>query len=306
MKFFRFDFRIVALTFLGLFFASMVQAQSTRTWVSGVGDDVNPCSRTAPCKTFAGAIPKTAAGGEIDCLDPGGFGPVTITKSITIDCLGNTGGILASGTNGIIINAGVNDSVTIKNMTITGVGNGLIGIRQIAAAAVTVENVRISGFTSAGINVETSTANARLNVINTIISDGTTVNGNGIAISTTGGGFKGAITNSRISKMVGDCLVMNAAGKIAIRGSELTGCAIGVELKIGGANVLIDSSIVSHNATGLKGFAGAIADITDSSFAYNTFGLTVNGGTIQSYTPANNSMVGNLVDGAPTVSKAKI
>src|SRR5438270_4587945 len=79
------------------------QAQ-TRTWVSGVGDDLNPCSRTAPCKTFAGAISKTAAGGEIDCLDPGGFGGVTITKSITIDCTGTFGSILAAGANGVTAN----------------------------------------------------------------------------------------------------------------------------------------------------------------------------------------------------------
>src|SRR3984893_18082597 len=89
-------------------------AQASRTWVSGVGDDVNPCSRTAPCKTFAGAISKTAANGEINCLDPGGFGAVTITKSLTIKCQYTEGGILAAGTNGIIINAGANDSVTLK------------------------------------------------------------------------------------------------------------------------------------------------------------------------------------------------
>jgi hypothetical protein len=66
--------------------ADPAYAQASRTWVSGVGDDANPCSRTAPCKTFAGAISKTAVNGEINCLDPGGFGAVTITKSITIDC----------------------------------------------------------------------------------------------------------------------------------------------------------------------------------------------------------------------------
>ena len=73
-----------AAVFCALLFAAPANAQATRTWISGVGDDANPCSRTAPCKTFAGAISKTAAGGEIDCLDPGGFGTVTITKSITI------------------------------------------------------------------------------------------------------------------------------------------------------------------------------------------------------------------------------
>src|SRR4030088_1986417 len=85
-------------------FASMAQAQATRTWVSGVGDDANPCSRTAPCKTFAGAISKTAVDGEIDALDSGGFGAVTITKSITIDGDSNLAGILAAGTTGVIIN----------------------------------------------------------------------------------------------------------------------------------------------------------------------------------------------------------
>src|SRR5579859_3645524 len=90
------------------------QAQATRTWVSGVGDDANPCSRTAPCKTFAGAISKTAPSGEINVLDPGGFGAVTITKAITIanDGVG-TAGVLVSGTNGIVINAGVNDAVIL-------------------------------------------------------------------------------------------------------------------------------------------------------------------------------------------------
>src|SRR6187402_29385 len=104
-------------------------AQATRTWVSGVGDDANPCSRTAPCKTFAGAISKTAAGGEIDCLDPGGFGAVTITKSMTIDCTGVTGGPLATaGTSGIIVNAGVNDRIVLRNMGIQGAGTGANGI----------------------------------------------------------------------------------------------------------------------------------------------------------------------------------
>src|SRR5213594_3097278 len=97
--------------------SSFAAAQATRTWVSGVGDDANPCSRTAPCKTFAGAISKTADGGEIDCIDPGGFGTLTITKSITIDGGGGqVASILASGVNGIIVNAGTNDVVILRNL----------------------------------------------------------------------------------------------------------------------------------------------------------------------------------------------
>src|SRR5215469_4372553 len=103
--------------------ACLARAQATRTWISGVGDDANPCSRTAPCKTWAGAISKTAAYGEIDALDPGGFGSLTITKSITIDGGPNAGGISASGTYGITINALSTDVVTIRNLNIECLGN---------------------------------------------------------------------------------------------------------------------------------------------------------------------------------------
>src|SRR5213595_1499896 len=97
MNTFRFAMKTLAVVIFTLAFVSLAQAQATRTWVSGVGDDANPCSRTAPCKTFAGAISKTAACGEINALDPGGFGAVTITKSMTIDCNGVTGGVVFAG-----------------------------------------------------------------------------------------------------------------------------------------------------------------------------------------------------------------
>src|SRR6058998_444119 len=109
------------------FYVGPAHAQATRTWVSGVGDDANPCSRTAPCKTFAGAISKTAAGGEINCLDPGGYGAVTITKSMTIKCYYTLGSVLASGTNGINVNDSATVSpgtikVTLRGLDITGAG----------------------------------------------------------------------------------------------------------------------------------------------------------------------------------------
>src|SRR5215468_5430595 len=111
----------LAIVLLG---TTLMSAQATRTWVSGVGDDANPCSRTAPCKTFAGAISKTAPGGEINALDPGGFGAVTITKSITIDGGGGQiASVLVAGTNGIVVAAGANDTVILRNIRI----NGLAG-----------------------------------------------------------------------------------------------------------------------------------------------------------------------------------
>src|SRR5258707_2030641 len=126
MKFLRFASNLVALALLALGFTSMANAQATRTWVSGVGDDANPCSRTAPCKTFAGAISKTAVNGIIDCLDPGGFGAVTITKSIQIDCDAGPGGILPGGTNGIVITGGA-ITVTLPSLNIDGVHHGMKG-----------------------------------------------------------------------------------------------------------------------------------------------------------------------------------
>src|SRR6059036_2457568 len=132
------------------------QAQATRTWVSGVGNDANPCSRTAPCKTFAGAISKTAAGGEIDALDPGGFGAVTITKGMTIDGGPNAGGILSSGVQGVIINAGSNDVVTLRNLSVTGAGTtlGTNGVRIIGGRSVLIENCRIYDYSNNGIDFE--------------------------------------------------------------------------------------------------------------------------------------------------------
>src|SRR5580765_8703756 len=155
MNKFRFTIKVLAIAIFMFAFASFAQAQATRTWVSGVGDDANPCSRTAPCKTFAGAISKTAAGGEINCLDSGGFGAVTIIKSMTIDCKGMGAGILGSLTTGIIIN-GADAVVKIRSLNLNGAGNGINGIRVMAAARVNVEDVVIDGFTQSGILVGNS------------------------------------------------------------------------------------------------------------------------------------------------------
>src|SRR2546423_15664508 len=113
-----------AVVLVALALPSSAFGQATRTWVSGVGDDANPCSRTAPCKTFAGAISKTAAKGEINVIDPGGFGGVTITKAITIDGYGSEAGVLVSGTNAIVVNAGAPDPVTLRDIAVNGPGTG--------------------------------------------------------------------------------------------------------------------------------------------------------------------------------------
>src|ERR1700692_2842403 len=133
--------------------ASIASGQAKRTWVSGVGDDVNPCSRTAPCKTFAGAISKTAAGGEIDVLDPGGFGAVTIIKSITFDGGGGqVDSILVAGSNRINVSAGASDVIILRNLRLNGIVNsgspGLTGVQINSAAKVVIEKCDIFGFSA--------------------------------------------------------------------------------------------------------------------------------------------------------------
>src|ERR1700722_8056558 len=128
MKLFRILAAVIACATVSLLFAAPASAQATRTWVSGLGDDANPCSRTAPCKTFAGAISKTATSGEINCLDPGGFSALTITKSITIDCntAGGIGGVLVSGANGFVVAGGT--QVQLIGLDINGITTGLNGV----------------------------------------------------------------------------------------------------------------------------------------------------------------------------------
>src|SRR6185503_19173804 len=168
MNKFRFTIKVLAIAIFTFAFASMAQAQATRTWVSGVGDDANPCSRTAPCKTFAGAISKTANCGEISVLDPGGFGAVTITKSITIDGTGTLAGILASLTTGVIINATSTDVITLRGLSINGACNGIRGVNILQAKAVNIEDCVIFRFANEGILVNES-SDMQLNVRNSVI-----------------------------------------------------------------------------------------------------------------------------------------
>src|ERR1051325_1165624 len=192
MSKFRFTIKVMAIAIFMFAAVSIAQAQASRTWVSGVGDDANPCSRTAPCKTWAGAISKTAACGEIDALDPGGFGAVTITKSITLDGTGTFASILASLVNGIVINAAATDVVTIRGLSINGFCNGINGINVLQAKTVNVEDCVIFRFsTGNGITVN-ETNDLNLNVRNSVIRDNTL---DGINVFSSGGTVKASLQN---------------------------------------------------------------------------------------------------------------
>jgi hypothetical protein len=140
--------------------AMPAHAQATRTWVSGVGDDVNPCSRTAPCKTFAGAISKTAAGGEINVLDPGGFGQLTINRSISIVAGGMPASVTFGVPAGVTIRAGANDFVSIDGVHFDGTESGTWAFNIISAGRVDIRNCGVAGVGGAGgaINLNATTA----------------------------------------------------------------------------------------------------------------------------------------------------
>jgi hypothetical protein len=226
---------IVAMTLA----AAPANAQATRTWVSGVGDDANPCSRTAPCKTFAGAISKTAPAGEINVLDPGGFGGVTITKSITISSEGFEAGVLVSGTNGININAQPADQIVLSGLDIEGLGTGLDGIKVFSAGAVYILKCKIHHFTGNGINMNSNVANSRLLVKDSLITQnniGVNVNGNGV-------GNGAVITNTIIDGNATNAVSVNGVNNVAaIDRSFLTNSANNLSLLNSGTAVCIGPS----------------------------------------------------------------
>jgi len=242
----------VSTALLGGIVAAMLSvapasAQATRTWVSGVGDDANPCSRTAPCKTFAGAISKTAGGGEINVLDPGGFGGVTITKSMTIRSTFE-GGVLVSGTNAIVIAAGVNDQVILQGLDIEGLGTGLNGITVTGAIKrVYVDKCWINGFTQNGINMASTTSGAQLLVTNSFITKSNV----GVTIAGT----------SNVGSLVDTFVIGNTTTSLAVNGAGVSGFAVRSVLS-GATNAITTSGggqALSFGPSNVLGGAGGFS-----------------------------------------------
>ena len=295
--------------------ATPAGAQATRTWVSGVGDDVNPCSRTAPCKTFAGAISKTAAGGEINCLDPGGYGAVTIIKAMTISCPYTEGGALAGG-NGIVVNAGPADVVFIRGLDIFGVSPPTNGIRFVAGAALHIEDSVIRRFNAAnsqGVSFQPSGASQLYITNTTIATNGNAATGGGILIQPTGAGgsAKVVLNRVRLQNNANNNLRIDSTGNtgagitVVIENSELSGSGgqgIAVVQPAGTATigVMVNNSTVANNA----GFgiitngSGVTMRVGDTDITGNATGISAAGGSsILSYGT-------NHLDGNPTVGVA--
>lgn len=260
-------------------------AQATRTWVSGVGDDANPCSRTAPCKTFAGAISKTAAGGEIDALDPGGFGTLTITKAITIDGGGGiVASVLASNTNGIVIAAGATDRVVLRNLFINGAGTtsgaDTRGIKFTSGASLVVEHCDVSRMGKRGISIESNTQGSMTTIIDSTIHSNLN---NAIVVNPpTGVTNFVSLQNVRAVNNLAYALGVNPGGIVEIKDSVLSGNPAG-GLLVTGATVNVSNSAISNNGTGIESVSAGVIRIGGSTVTGNATALVISGGTISSY-----------------------
>jgi len=270
---------LLAIVALG---TAMLQAQASRTWVSGVGDDANPCSRTAPCKTFAGAISKTAAGGEIDALDPGGFGAVTITKAITIDGGGGqVASVLVSGTNGIVVQANAStDVVILRNLRINGIGSGLNGIQFNSGKDLNVENCFIFGFTQNGINITLNQASqGSAHIINTVLK-----NNGGVGVRATNAVAPAVQVGIDHSYAILDNVGFEAAqhSRMVVENS-VTENATTDGMKADDAattdsQMTVTRSVSSYNANGMTAGAGSTVAVDNSKVAFNTSCAFNNGG----------------------------
>jgi len=278
--------------------ASFANAQATRTWVSGVGDDANPCSRTAPCKTWAGAISKTAVGGEIDALDPGGFGAVTITKAITIDGGGSLAGVLVAGTDGIVVAAGSTETVTLRNLWFDGAnGSGLNGVKFNSGGLLVVEKCFIFGFSQSGIEVAPS-GGGSVYVQDVNITSGAT----GIKIGGSGSGIGGTViaTLNRVAIKGATNGVDGEYGLTDMTQSVLTGNT-GVALLGGGTGtVSAINSLIVGNQVAVEAGTGSTIRLSNNDVYDNQTGFACGGGTLAS--AANNRKAGNTGGSLPVCS----
>ncbi len=282
---------LVVLTFTTI----AMHGQAARTFVSGINaDDSNPCTNIAPCRTFAGAIAKTSAGGEIDALDTAEYGPVTITKAITIDGGSQVASIQASGGNGIVVSAGANDSVVLKNLRINGSSTGLNGIRFLSGGQLTVDKCEIFGFTLNGVDISQG-ASAQSWVTSTNIG---TIGGVGIRATTTAGVVTVGIDKVRVEwankgieaafhsrVTVNDSFVQNAA-------------SVGI-LADGDAIIVVNGSVIDLNGSGVQttvvSGVAAFAYVSNSEVAFNSTGFNELAGTINTF--GNNRFIANGSDG---------
>lgn len=289
-------FRIVFLVLLFFTFSVIANAQATRTWVASTGSDTNPCSRTAPCKSFDAAIVLTAVGGEIDCLDANvESGTLDIDKSITIDCEDTEGTLKSSINNGININiTDPNDTaknVRIRGFLINGVGAGSNGIRVQSANKLTLEEVVIDGYTSHGLSLENSSG-----AFNLVIKDSTIKNngGNGINTALSGAATATIFMMDSLIAFNGVGFNQNSATVSVVQNSTFTGNATGVQASSSNSILALKRCRITHNTIGVSAASSATIRIGGNIITGNGTGLS--GSSI--FTWGGNFIDGNTSNGS--------
>jgi hypothetical protein len=284
--------RFLAAAALAVGFATAAHAQ-TRTWVSGVGDDLNPCSRTAPCKTFAGAISKTGTNGEISVLDPGGFGTLTITKSITVNGDGTLAGVLSAGTQGFLINITTNlatDKVVIRNVSINGAGTGTDGVRILDGQEVILDNVTISGVTDAGVDI-TQTQSGNVFLHNVRIAKCLV----GVRSQSTAGAVSGTFDSVFIDGATSHGIECVNNTALVMRNVEASRCGgSGFRCAAATVNMAVESSVSSGNNFGFEATVGNLRIANCGMYFNNTNCST---GVLSA---GNNRSAGNTTTNTPT------
>jgi hypothetical protein len=291
--------------------ATPAMAQLTRTWVSGVGDDANPCTRTAPCKTFAGAIAtKTSAGGEIDCLDPGEFGAVTITQSVTIDCSGGMGGGIEVTTpsNAITINTSSGAVIILRNLNLNGLGTigaSGISITSFPNGALILQHCTITGFPGAAINFTPNTGRGLLHMSDSSVFK----NGVGVIVSPASGVIASAVFDRvEIVSNSTDGIDLSGAGTVAgtLRQSfvgENGGDGISATATAGVYFTVEESSVIDNLQYGVfSGATGVALEVGASTVGANGTGVKTTAGSV--FTFGNNQMSANGVNGSFTAGGA--
>ena len=306
---------IPLMVFMGLASASFLSAtpahaQAPRTWVSRVGNDSNPCSTTAPCRTFAGAIAKTAVNGEINCVDAGGFDSVTITKSITIDCHDVFASILNAGANGINIlfdNFAATDTrktVRLRNLNINGLAAGLIGINITGAtntenSAVFIEDCLVDGmFAGAKRGISDTRTNGELSIANTTVRN---IGGTAIVIAPVDSSRRlEAILDGVRAQNAELGVALGRPARVLIHRSLLSGhTGSGIEAD-DGVELHVDHSTITNNRAGVRAGAGAVIRLSNNNIVFNRVGIA---GPTTSF--GNNRISGNTTAGtAPTAAGA--
>jgi hypothetical protein len=284
---------------------------SARAWVSVSGNDGNDCSRSTPCRTLTGALAKTSSGGEIDVLDSGDFGAVTLDRAVSVVTPGVLGGLQATSSAAITVNAGAADRIVLRGLTIDGLGTAQDGIVFVAGGSLYVENCTINNFARYGIEFAPTSGSGKLFVTDTIVRNtGVGSIGGGVhMISTVAPGFIASLDGLRTENNTFG-LKAETWGVVTVRNSlsannAFSGMTAVTPLGTGDVRLFVENSVSTNNLYGVISSGTSVAIISNMAITSNTTGLGIsNGGLIQSF--GNNKIYANGTNGAPTATVPQI